>query len=116
MKQPASHQRAPHAMWADRWNPYKDRATFTPILDKTTFNTMLGNGRTVDVDPNLLLCYCLDAPRDIPAGSTLCVTTIGGYEREEYNKMPREQNDWKAAARASNEVAQVLKKILSETE
>lgn len=58
---------------------------------------------------------CLDAPNEVPDGSTLCVRTIGGFEREEYNRMDREQTNWKAAQVASYEWAQILKEILEGT-
>lgn len=114
MKQPSSHQRAPHGMWADKWDPYRARGTFYPDIDESTFDALLGRSAEGDIDPDLLLCYCLDAPRDIPAGSTQCVRTLGDYDREEYNRIPREQTDWKAAARSEIATVAMLDEILEE--
>lgn len=115
MKMPMTHE-GMHPTWCDRWNPYKARATNTTDLDEYTFNKLVGWRHEEYIDPTLLTCYCLDAPEFIPAGSTLCVKTIGGWEREEYNRIYREATDWKAEAKATYEVAQMLKKILEENE
>jgi len=40
----------------------------------------------------------------------------GGWEREEYNTQRRECEDWRAAAKAAQGTAAMLKKILEELE
>ena len=88
------------------------------MLDDKTFNILLdvGKSRTVRsaVLPSLFMTGCLDAPMEIPCGSTQCIRTVGGYEREEYTRMPRGVDNWKARAKAEAEVAKWLTKILSE--
>lgn len=110
----------PHSNWPDTWSPYRQRDTCTPLLDDKTFNILLdvGASRTGHsaVLPSLFMTGCLDAPLEIPCGSTQCIRTVGGYEREEYTRMPRGVDDWKARARAETEVAKWLAEILSEVD
>lgn len=105
-------------MWADRWNPYAKRQYIGHQMHKAYFEMLLActdDGKalhSVDYEGH----GCLDAPEEIPCGSTLCINTVGGWQREEYNRHWRECDDWKAAARASYETALMIKKILEGVE
>jgi hypothetical protein len=116
MKQPDTHLKL-HPSCRDAWNPYIQRDSFTPILDKGVFKSLLGSNYPNDyIDPSLFMTGCLDAPRDIPCGSTQSVHTVGGWDRKEYSRHNRESHDHKANQRAQSEVAILLKKIISEQE
>lgn len=105
-----------HPMWPYLFNPY-NRNRPTHLLDKKLFNTMIG---VFPHDCGLVLDHlfigCIDAPEFIPMGSTECIRTVGGYEREEYRNLPRGTEDWKARAKAEYETAKMLKKMLDELE
>lgn len=118
MKQPDQHKRAPHGNWADRWNHYRERQR-TYMLDRRHFEAMIvdawPDGRCVH-DVGCLFDGSLDAPEYIPGGSTESIRTIGGYERENYHRLPRWCDDFSAYQRASSEMAGMLAKILSDTD
>lgn len=117
IKQPATHAKA-HPTWGHRWDEYAARQYIGHRLHKQYFEMLMGcdgEGRalhSVDYEGS----GCLDAPEVLPAGSTLCVRTIGGWEREEYNTIWRGQEDWRERERAEIATAKMLKKILEETE
>lgn len=105
-----------HPIWGDKFNPYSQRV-FTPALNEPYFQMLLDShpqqcGLAIDH------CFtgCLDAPDYIPGGSTERIFTIGGYEREEYNKLYRECDDIKARQRSQAEVAKMLKELLAEAD
>lgn len=104
-----------HPIWGDKFNPYANRA-FTPALDKAYFEMLL-ESHPHQCGLAIEHCFtgCLDAPDYIPGGSTECIHTIGGFEREEYTKLNRECDDIKAAQRSQAEVAKLLKELLAET-
>jgi len=113
MQQPITHIKAnPCAI--DQWNPYQKRETFTPLLDVGTFNALVGRGIGPYTDPILFMHGCLDAPDEIPSGSTKSILTVGGFCREEYSRYPRETEDSKRWDAAGAEVGELLKKILEE--
>jgi hypothetical protein len=116
MKQPDNH-RGKNPLTVDRWDPYRQRDSFTPDLDDGTFKMLCG-GRYPEefIEPSLFIHGCLDAPRDVPLGSTKCVTTLGGWCKESYSVMPRECHDYKAWERADELTSRMLKQILEETE
>lgn len=96
------------------FDPYS-RRRYTPALDKRLFNEMR------DTFPNecgfvfdSFFAGCLDAPEEIPMGSTLGIRTIGGWDREEYNNLPRGTEDYKHHTMAADEVAKLLKSLLAE--
>jgi len=117
MNHPTSHDRMPPT-WRDRWNPYRHREYIGHVMSPDHFEMLLAcdaQGRalhSVDYEGH----GCLDAPEEIPCGSTLSIKTIGGWWREEYNKQPRYVTDWKAQVRAEAETAQMIKGILEEVE
>lgn len=92
--QPSTHARA-NPLCCDRWDPYAARVSL-PSLDQTHFNAILA----CDRHGNSLHCVdslfdgCLDAPDEIPCGSTLCVATVGGWQREHYHCPPRWVDDY----------------------
>lgn len=104
-------------MKIDRWNPYSHRQYIGHRMHKAYFDMLLtcaDNGESlhsVDYEGH----GCLDAPDEIPCGSTLCIHTIGGWDREAYNRQERECVDWRSAARAEAELAAMLTQILEET-
>jgi hypothetical protein len=81
------------------------------MLDRGLFKLL--NTQENHTSPDLFMGGCLDAPMTIPCGSTKSITCVGGWSREEYNKMPRECVDWKSRARAEAEVGELLRKLLS---
>ena len=109
MKQPAMHDKL-HPMKVHRWNPYKDREYVGHILDQPYFNAMNSGDHDLDSRGH----GCVDAPDDIPCGSTLCIRTIGGWDREQYNLRDRECEDWLADERAIAETAEMIRGILAE--
>ena len=102
-----------HPNWPDRWSPYTDRQYIGHDMYDPYFNALLDDP-FVDVD------YeghgCLDAPRELPCGSTLCIRTVGGWIREEYNRRDRECVDYKADDLARVGTAKMIKKILAEVD
>lgn len=114
MLQPRTHLTA-RPCCIDPWNPYKRRQYVGHLLTKEHFDMLLectDDGKclhSTDYEGH----GCLDAPDDIPCGSTLRVGTVGKYEREEYNKMPRGCTDWKAFAKADAAIAEMLAEILN---
>lgn len=102
-----------HPLTVDKWNPYQHRC-HTPMLDDRVFNGLNFMHGGVHTTPDFCFMGCLDAPEDIPMGSTLGVRTLGDYDREEYNRLPRECTDWRARYRAQIEVGKMLKQILEE--
>lgn len=113
MKQQSIHAKL-HSCRCDKWNPYKQRDELAYMLDDTTFNKILGKVESEYADPTLFVHGCLDAPDEIPCGSTERIGTLGGFEREAYNRKFRECTDWKADRLVEFEVAQMLKEILAE--
>jgi hypothetical protein len=107
-----------HPCFADRWNEYTDREYVGHLLDPAHFNAMLDcdkYGRALhSVDS--LGAGCLDALGHIPFGSALLVHTIGGWDREEYNRRDRESFSTSEARvlQSEREVANMLKEILEE--
>jgi hypothetical protein len=106
-------------MTVDAWDPYRTRQYVGHLIDKRHFDAMLGcdkNGKALhSIDS--LGGGILDAPEEIPYGSTLRISTIGGWEREEYNRCPRWALDmsWQKRQNNSAGMAEVLKKILEDT-
>jgi hypothetical protein len=111
MNQPMIHAKL-HPCCIDTWDPYKARASFTPILDDGVFDTLNHAG----ISPSLYVEGCLDAPNEIPCGSTKNFMCLGGFVREQYNTQRRGCTDWKAAERAHLEVSKMLKEILEGVE
>ncbi len=108
-----------HPSFTDKWNPYSEREYVGHLLDDKHFQALLEcdkNGKCLH-SISTLGGGILDAPEEIPYGSTLLVQTIGGREREQYNRCPRWALDMSWQQRQQNDVAlsEVLKKILEET-
>jgi len=104
-----------HPTWPFVFNPYDQRPTH--LLGKGLFNAILGAfPQSCDFALDHLFTGLIDALEKLPMGSTECVRTIGGWEREEYNTQRRECEDWRAAAKAAQGTAAMLKKILEELE
>lgn len=115
MKQPNIHAKL-HSCRCDNWDPYKYRNDLSSnLLDEVTFNLLLGTLDSEYIDPSLFVSGCLDAPDEIPCGSTERIGTLGGFEREAYNRHDRGCTDWMAERLVLNEVACMLKEILAET-
>jgi hypothetical protein len=117
MKQPVTHATM-RPMWPDAWNPYKEREYIGHLLDDAHFHAMLdcdSRGRCLH-SIDALGAGCLDAPEDIPCGSTMNVRTIAGYDRERYHRMDRECDSYAAALRGEAALAGLIKEILAETE
>jgi hypothetical protein len=109
-----------HPCFADRWNEYTKRQYVGHHMDKAHFDALLDcdeNGKALHSIDNLG-AGCLDAPDAIPFGSTCLIMTIGGFEREEYNRRSRETMHLseRQIHKAGNELAAMLKKILAEAE
>lgn len=103
-----------HSMTVDRFNPYDDR-DYTPGLDRAYFNAMLdANPEHCDLALDYCFIGCLDAPDDIPAGSSTRIMTLGGYEREEYRRVNRECECWDDWEQARVECSTMLKELLAE--
>lgn len=106
-----AHGKQPH-LFPHQFNPYSDRF-YTPALSKAFFdaqNFMDENG--VHTTPDFAFMGCLDAPDDIPLGATARISTIGGYEREEYLHLSREYADWNHHMKATAHTSEMLKEIL----
>lgn len=107
--QPSTHARA-HPLCCDRWDPYT-HPTFRPSLDKAHFDALLDR----DQHGKALHCVdslfhgCLDAPNEIPCGSTMCVDTVGGWRREHYHRLPRLVDAYAAYERAAQGTAVMLR-------
>ncbi len=114
MRQPSTHRRA-HPAWKDAWNPYRQRETISHLLDKNTFNKLLeGWDEGRGVDPDLFTAGGLDAPDEIPLGSTSSVFTIGCFYREHYSRLGRDLTDLASYEKAEKAVASELRRILSD--
>lgn len=108
-----AHEKQPH-QFPHWFNPYKERC-FTPNLSEQFFkaqNFMDENG--VHTTPDFAFMGCIDAPNNIPLGATARIKTVGGWEREEYLHLSRECSNWNHHIAATNRVAEMLKKILSD--
>jgi hypothetical protein len=109
-----------HPCFADRWDEYRKRQYVGHHMDKAHFNALLTcneNGKALHSIDNLG-AGCLDAPNEIPFGSTCLIMTIGGWEREEYNKRSREvmHLSERQIRRSESEMAVLLKGILADAE
>ncbi len=100
--------------WPHRWNPYASRERATHRLADSYFRAGLSNAQ-FECDLNLHM-GCLDAPDEIPMGSTLCVHTVAGFDREAYNLQRRGCEDWRAVMRAKRAAARMIREILREAE
>lgn len=103
-----------HPLWGHTFNPY-DKNRPSHYLDKSLFDSFcksFPHDATLAIDA--MFIGLIDAPDVIPMGSTECIRTCGGFEREEYRNERRGCTDWKASAVASNEVAEMIKQILSD--
>jgi len=112
MKQPAMHAKLRPGT-TDCWDPYKERQYVGHLLGDDYFN-VVNSDWSQDPEIDYMGHGCLDAPDEIPCGSTLCVTTVGGWQREAYNRQWRECDDWKAAARAEVETAEMIRGLPAE--
>lgn len=115
MLQPATHNKA-HPNCIDRWDPYVQRDSCTPLLDDGVFDLLNGRMGGNHVSPALFMGGCLDAPGEIPGGATCSVTTVGGWSRESYHRIPRECDDFAAYQKATYEVGLMLRKILDDVQ
>ena len=103
-----------HPLHGHVFDPYSNRR-YTPALDKQLFAEMCDafpNGCSIVFD--YFFAGCLDAPDKIPMGSTLGIRTVGGWDREEYNNLPRGTDDLKQHNMSADEVAKLLKTLLAE--
>lgn len=110
MKQPDTHLKL-HSSTADHWDPYRERDSITPRLDECTFNML--NSQEPRTSPALFMTGCLDAPDEIPCGSTMVTQTVGGWAREHYHRLPRGCEDYANHLRATREVGEMLQKIMA---
>lgn len=105
-----------HPTWPHRFNPY-GRNRPSHKLDGALFDALLsGDPATCDLAVDSLFTGCINAPEDIPMGSTERVRTVGGYEREAYNTQPRGSECWRRRAVANFAFAKLLREILDEQE
>lgn len=109
---------APHSLFFDRWNPYRKRDVCLPLLDDATFKALVGKSECEFVDPDLFMTGCLDAPDEIPLGGTSLISTIAGFEREEYLRVSREVMHLPLVQRqrGTAQMAKILKKLLADAE
>lgn len=98
------------------FNPYKERRAVNE-LDDVVFSNLcrisLGEAAVIF---DHIFTGCLDAPEMIPMGSTQCINTIGGFQREEYNALPRGTENYTAYTQACAKTAEILWEILVEAE
>ncbi|MGP1715646.1 MAG: hypothetical protein ACTS9Y_00575 [Methylophilus sp.] len=103
-----------HSMTIDKFNPYASR-DYTNDMDRGYFDAMLyANPEQCGLSLDYCFIGCLDAPQFIPAGSSTRITTIGGWEREEYRKLDRECDDYGERTQAEVAASEMLKEILAE--
>ena len=109
------HKRAPHPTFPHTFNPYGNSRWPTHRMDDRQFRAILdAYPMSCELALAHLFTGLIDAPDDIPMGATERISTCGGFEREEYMNLPRGTEDWKVRAKASAEVAEMIKKILKE--
>ena len=101
-----------HPTWGNTFNPYSRNAP-SHCLDKRHFDALLDWDNGKCHSPDHLFMGCLDAPQEIPLGATACISTVGGFYREEYLNLGREWESWNSYIRASNGPAEMLKGILA---
>ena len=102
----------------DSWNEYREREYIGHLLDDRHFNAIIDCSETGEVQHSVdtLGAGCLDAPKAVPFGSTLCIMTIGKYYREEYNRRRREvfSRNLHEVRQAEAKVAACISKFLTE--